>query len=407
VATTLLVLYNPHNEDHAHWTFVNETGQASSLGYGSIDNLTSIATGHRVTLLLDSSCLNIHQVKIPTQNRQRQLQAIPYALEDVLADDIEDLHFAAGKRQPDESIPVITIQCTLLETIIQRFKDAGILLEAISADGIALPIDHDQWTLLIDNERALIKTANFKAYYCDLDLLDIFLPTLYKKSEPKPGKMIIYHSDQQQFNLDSVNSLELETTYITYRESPLEFLAQSLPLIKQLNILQGPYTIKRETSVQLKPWKSVAAVFFAWLCIQLVYAGVEINQLETKNTELNSLIQKEFKSVHPGNKNYSRMRKDMIQTLSDIRGNGNSDEKQLFLSLLAEATPALSNNSKLTINGIIFRNKFVDFDIQADSLQTLEAVKSRLLNIASIKIVMSTTVEKDKVKGRLRLEQKS
>jgi len=44
--------------------------------------------------------------------------------------------------------------------------------------------------------------------------------------------------------------------------------------------------------------------------------------------------------------------------------------------------------------------------LSAASLEDVEKVKSKLLESEKIKTVLSTTVEKDKVKGRLRLEAK-
>lgn len=400
----LLICYDPDNSEQAHWAFVNEQGQCHQLGHGPVSALSDIARGHRAILLIDTANLNISQVAIPTQNRQRQLQAIPFALEDTLADDIEELHFAAGKKQHDDLIPVISIKRSLLDSIINQFKDNSIFIETLSADVLALPSNNDQWSLLIDGSRALIKTSDFSGYYCDLDNLGMFLTALIAKQKNQPALLKIFCNEQQIPDLEQLkeNGVEIQTE--TYKETPLHIFSANLKSPAQLNILQGNYTPKRESSGLLQPWKSVAAIFAIWMCLHLVYAGFEIRQLKSKNIELTGLIQKEFKKANPGTKNYSNMKKRMERRLTELRGGGDNNDQQLFLKLLSEATPALASNNKITINGIVFRNKFVDLDLQADSLQTLESVKSKLTATAGLKIVMSTSVEKDKVKGRLRLE---
>ena len=400
----LLILYNPDNKDQAQWAFINEQGTPGNLSYGSVSELGQIAKGHKATLLLDSSQINLTRVNIPSQNRKNQLLAIPFALEDALADDIEELHFASGNRQPDGNIPVITINRNLLDNIITDFKNAGVFIDTLSADVLTLPLNNNQWTLLLDSHRALIKTGSLSGHYCDLDILPVFLQTLINQQDKKPESILIYSSEQQPADLEQLNNIDIEIKPVISNQSAISVFSKNLSAAKQLNILQGPYAPRRESSGLLKPWKSVAAIFMAWICLQLIYAGFQTSQLKDKNLHLTGLIQKEFKKANPGTKKYNNMQKRMEQLLKQTRGDSSNNDNQLFLKLLSEAAPALSSNTKITINGMVYRNKFIDLDLQADSLQTLEAVKTRLAATPGLKIVMSTSVEKDKVKGRLRLE---
>ena len=403
MADSLLILYNPDNKDQAQWAFINEQGTPGNLSYGSVTELGQIAKGHKATLLLDSSQINLTKVNIPSQNRKNQLLAIPFALEDALADDIEELHFASGTRQPDGNIPVITINRNLLDNIISDFKNAGVSIDTLSADILTLPLNNNQWTLLLDNHRALIKTGIFSGHYCDLDILPVFLQTLINQQNEKPESLLIYSSEQPA-DLEQLNNIDIEIKPIISNQSAISVFSKNLSAAKQLNILQGGYAPRRESSGLLKPWKSVAAIFVAWICLQLIYSGFQTSQLKDKNLELTGLIQKEFKKANPGTKKYNNMQKRMERLLKQTRGDNSNNDNQLFLKLLSEAAPTLSSNKKITINGMVYRNKFIDLDLQADSLQTLEAVKTRLSATPGLKIVMSTSVEKDKVKGRLRLE---
>jgi len=219
MAETLLILYNPDNRDQAHWVFINEHGTPGNLTHGPLSELGQIARGHRATLLLDSSHINLTQVNIPSQNRKNQLLAIPFALEDALADDIEELHFAAGTRQSDNRIPVITINRGLLEDIIADFIHAGVVIDAVCADLLALPLNNNQWTLLLDNERALIKTVSFSGYYCDLDILLVFLQTLINQQHEKPEAFLVYASQQEPVILQQLGNIDIEIKPVISNES--------------------------------------------------------------------------------------------------------------------------------------------------------------------------------------------
>ena len=237
MAETLLILYNPDNRDQAHWVFINEHGTPGNLNHGPLSELGQIARGHKATLLLDSSHINLTQVNIPSQNRKNQLLAIPFALEDALADDIEELHFAAGTRQPDNSIPVITINRGLLEDIIADFNHAGVVIECLCADVLALPLNNNQWTLLLDSDRALIKTGFFSGYYCDVDILPVFLQTLIQQQHAKPEALLVYAPQQETVGLQQLNNIGIELKPSFSNELAINIVSRNLSSAKQLNIL--------------------------------------------------------------------------------------------------------------------------------------------------------------------------
>ena len=256
MAETLLILYNPDNRDQAHWVFINEHGTPGNLNHGPLSELGQIARGHKATLLLDSSHINLTQVNIPSQNRKNQLLAIPFALEDALADDIEELHFAAGTRQSDNRIPVITINRGLLEDIIADFSHAGVVIDAVCADVLALPLNNNQWTLLLDNERALIKTVSFSGYYCDLDILPVFLQTLINQQHEKPEAFLVYASQQEPVILQQLGNIDIEIKPVISNESVITIFSsrsEERRVGKECRARWSPYHEKKKKKQQNWP----------------------------------------------------------------------------------------------------------------------------------------------------------
>lgn len=406
MSETLLIHYKPSSPDQTCWALINEQGNLTTkLSHGPLSDISSIAKGRRATVLLDGACVSLDAINIPSQNKQRQLQAVPFAMEDQLASDIDDMHFALGKRQEDQNIPVVSINKNLLEKILADFKQAEIKIEILSVDIIALPFEASGWTILIDNENTLIKSNEFTGYYCDRDNLSAILTSLLNKLDSQPETLHFYHETNDANAAELIKDTQSALSIKTYEESPFSIFAKNIDTIKLLNLLQGEYTPKRESNIHFKPWKAVAALIGIWLILQLVYAGIEANQLKQKNADLRSQIEKEFKRANPGAKKFNNMRKRMERMLKELHGGGDSKNKHVFLDIMSDAAPVLSKNDKVNIRGIAYRNKHIDMDLQADSLQTLESIKSQLSAIRNLKIVLSTSVEKNKVKGRLRLER--
>lgn len=408
----LLIHYRPHHPTPVSWALIDQQGKLSStIESGDLDSISEQAKTHKAIVLLDAACLSIEAVHIPSNNRQRQLQAIPYALEDKLASDIENLHFALGRKQSEQGIPVIVVQRELLDSLLDQFRQAGISLQALLADTLALPItqnnNDNDWCILIDHDQVLIKTGPSSGLYIDRQNLTTMLPLLIAEATPAVTSITLYHEDNDSHAAELLGELDTSLSIKSFTTSPLSILAQHLHDARQLNILQGDYAPKKQRSPLLKPWKAVAALAGVWLILQLIYAGIETVQLKEKNQQLTLQIEKEFKRAIPSAKKFTGMRNRIKTTLKELRGGLSDDTQQHFLQILADATPALASNPKITINGIVYRNRRIDIELQADSLQSLEAVKNQLVAIPQLKTLLSTSVEKDKVNGRLRLEKQS
>ena len=404
MASSLLIHYRPCLGTKLSWVLSDDQGNLQSpITSGSLADVALIAKGQHTTVLIDASCTSIESVRIPSNNRQRQLQAVPYALEDSLASDIDELYFALGKKQADEQIPVVSIDRQLFQSTIDMFKQAGIFVETLSADCLALPLQADAWTVLVHGNSALIKTGPNMGHFCDRDILPSFVPALIEQAQQPPRSLLFYHDDNDAHAADLLSNLDIALSIQSYSDHPLQVFAANTSDARQLNMLQGKYAPRRESSALLQPWKSVAAVAAVWLLLQLIYAGFEIKQLQHKNQQLSVDIEQAFKRAIPGTRNYTNMQKRMERRLNELRGGGSSDE-EAFLELLSGAAQSI-DSEKITIHGMVYNNRHIDMELQAKSLQALESVKNKMNSIRNIKTTLSTSVENDKVKGRLRLER--
>ena len=66
---------------------------------GDLASLTSAVVDKEVIVVVPARDVLLISAQLPKMNRSRLLQALPFALEEQLIDDVEDLHFAAGVEQ--------------------------------------------------------------------------------------------------------------------------------------------------------------------------------------------------------------------------------------------------------------------------------------------------------------------
>ncbi|VAW62560.1 hypothetical protein MNBD_GAMMA11-804 [hydrothermal vent metagenome] len=416
-----------------YWAMGGDQHPSITLGHSTLNELQSLARGKKVSVLIDAHYTTLESVSVPSKNRAKQLLAVPFAMEDRLAEDIDDTHFALGKsdsgktesktsavdsdstqeseivdtsKPSGNTVPVIAIKRSLLQQTLGLFKQYEIHPEIVTSDSIALPGSPSQWCVLLDEDSALIKIDYLQAHCCDRDNLPVILQALLDQHEQKPDTITYYYkADDSEAEL-MLGDIEIALQTKPYQTHALEIFVQHLNDAPPLNLLQGEFKPQRENNSWFQPWKSAATLAAVWMVLHLSYASVIAAQLEDKNIELTRQIEREFKRAIPDARKLVNMRKRVDRQLKELKLASGSGNASGFLEILSKVSPILKDNDKLDIKAAIFRNNYIDVDLAAKTLQDIEQVKDQLSGISGINTVLSTSVEKGKVKGRLRLEAK-
>src|SRR5579864_7035395 len=98
------------------------------------------AAGRRICVLVPGTDVLLTEPEVPLKAGTKLQQVVPYALEEQLADDIDDLHFAIGKRAADSSrTPVAVVRRSLMDEWLGTLKSGGLNPESMYADSDLLP----------------------------------------------------------------------------------------------------------------------------------------------------------------------------------------------------------------------------------------------------------------------------
>ena len=90
---------NPEDESLPVCWVVQEAEQMPGpVFYGDLKTAANHATGCRVVVFVSATNILLTQVELPAMNKQRLARAIPFSLEEHVASDVEQLHFAIGNR---------------------------------------------------------------------------------------------------------------------------------------------------------------------------------------------------------------------------------------------------------------------------------------------------------------------
>jgi len=172
MSDTLLIHYNIENNNQASWALCNDAGELTSrITTGPLVDLQDLTAKHLSVVLLDSQCLHINKLQLPTQNLQKLLKAVPFAIEEFIADDIENIHFVISKSKASNTTNVVGINKSTLQLIIDNFQAADILIERIIPDALCLAANDTQWAALNFQSNSYLQTSKLNGMIVPHDTL--------------------------------------------------------------------------------------------------------------------------------------------------------------------------------------------------------------------------------------------
>lgn len=416
MSETLLIHYNIENAHRATWALCNDAGEhTGKITAGSLDELSVIATRHPAVVLLNSQCLHINQLQLPTQNLQKMLKAVPYAIEEFIAEDIENFHFVIAKNNNMTS--VVGIDKTTLNHILQAFQNAAINIEKIIPDALCLPADESnkQWACLNYLDQTYLQTEKQRGMLFPHDMLSYIATNKFKDEQQSlPDKILLFC---EQENTDAFNSFqtdtmskhdEIETINVVYNTHPLVVFCGNYKQALPLNLLQHKFRPKRKSSGYWHHWKLTAAIALIWLVLHLGWTAFQYSTVSEQNQLTKAKIEKIYLKAFPKSRKIVNPRVQMEQKLNELKsGTGSGNAGLVFL--LAESFGTLNTDkSNFTLQSLTYRNNRMDIGLDSSNLQSIETLNKNLNNNANIKSqITSSSSEKDKVKGNLRIEGRS
>lgn len=114
--------------------------------------------GQPVALVLPVERVTACAVSLPTRRARWLHQALPYAVEELLAEDPERLHFALGEQLADGRHRVVAVDRNLLAGWLEQLEARGLQVAAIHVDADLLPRD-GATTLWVADGRCLLGGA--------------------------------------------------------------------------------------------------------------------------------------------------------------------------------------------------------------------------------------------------------
>ncbi|MGH8504243.1 MAG: type II secretion system protein GspL [Gammaproteobacteria bacterium] len=383
----------------AEWLAIGANRQpVGEPGYGSLHDAASAAHYRRCVVLAPSENILLTTVNLKARNREQLVRAMPFALEEELAEDVEQLHFAPGPRQLDGGHPVAVVARAHMDQWLAQLRAAGLTPQAVIPDVLAVPLAGDhRWSLLIERDRAVLRTGAFSGLTLEPDNIETMLGCAMAESRTQPEVIEVYRHDGEAGAELSISAVNCES----HVASLPQLWAAGVDEKHAINLLQGPYRVKSDVVRLLKPWRVAAGLLGIWIALQALDTTLDYRRLAQAERDLDAEIEQAYREAFPGATRIVNPRVQMEQQLQALKQAGEADSATAFMALLNAGGRAILDVADVSIVTLDYLDGALNVSLSARELQSLETIKQNIESRGLTADIESAETRGSTVNGRL------
>ena len=411
MSEVLVIRLGSHATDTIPW-MVWSGAEQEIISSGSVADANELNTlveksqGREVKVLVPANDVTLRTVPLPGKFTRQIAAALPFMLEDELAEDVDSLFFAIGNKTQLEGKPAIEVAIvsrTLMDVWLGWVRGAGIHSTVFMPDALCLPI-YDEGTCGIQlNEQWLLRTSAWDCACVDSVWFDEYLKLSASQfaAVGEDGSDEVYTFITHSPCLSSADNLVMVEKP---KELPLQLLIQNMPS-NGFNLLQGDYILKKQSNKLWQTWQQAAIIAGVAIIMQLAYRGTVAWQLSSELESEKTAFVEQFKKGFPGDRTRTGlMERQLKSRLKDAQGGSTSSG---FLMMLEQVAPLLSQSTDFVPNSFRYDAKRKELRLQAtgNGFQSFEKFKSNAEKLGFTVQQGSLSNNGDKVAGAVTVKR--
>ena len=384
-----------------HWVLVNSKAEVASSG--SVDSLDQIKipkTAQEVIGVASGDVITTQSVSIPGRRRNNVEAAIPYALEDSLTEDVEDLHFSLLSWSAGTAAEVAIVAKAHLIRWLSHTKDAGIRLDRIIPGYLLVPLHNAQSysvapaNNLTNEDTVYVRSGLLNGFTLDRDFL-----TQWLSMDGAEGKSISITDMNLARELSDNKSVKVSHWDIGSGLKDWLSVRKQLTLPEDVSVLNGEF-LPAHLQKNNKPIKTAMVVGICAAIAFFIGMVLEVNQLKTRNKQTDNEIRNLFKKSFPGEPYLGRPRSQVEGLLGQSTGDNVQNDFQKLLTPIAQVVQQYRGE----IEEINFRDTAMTVLCNVNSLTVLDQIQEGLNKLPGLKSeLLSSGAKNNRITGRFRV----
>ncbi|EKE77563.1 type II secretion system protein GspL [Gallaecimonas xiamenensis] len=384
--TNTLVIRLPLTDDQGipwlHWSGAEQAVLASGTLPGP-EALTELARldGRLLVLVPGSACF-MGSVKQAGKGRQF-LRAVPFALEEELADDVDSLHFTL--KPQGEQVAAVAVRHQLMEQWLGWLQEAQLSPWKLLPDCLALPWQPHSWSALVLGQELLLRTQESKGLCIEAALADWIVAPLAEETSGGGVQPVEAYGDLSLPPNCTLTHLDADL--------PLAVLAKG-GSEQSLDLLHGPYQQKRKGKGPLNLWWPALASLAALLVIALAGKGVALYQYSAQTQALEAQIKADYGRLFSGERLVSAgsLKSQLRGKLKNL---GSGAQEASLLAMLNDLSLTFAKVGNIKPDNLRFDAGRGELRVltMAPDFATFERLKQQLANRYQVESGGQSTVE--------------
>lgn len=244
-----------------------------------------------IVLLVSGASCFYRRLTINSGQKKHLATALPYLVEEELAQDIETMHIVHGAPNADLQVSIAAIGHDLLQRLLALFEQHQLPLTRVVAETQFLPSQPTGTSLLLDHDEVILTSPGREGVTLNLQALPfLFSDQSINQATPdtlaaepqanQPSRIRLIYSDSRlAFPTDKVEdvvNMLCERGWLVDKQplpgAVFEFFAQGYFMTKTYQLLdfrQGAYRCPRSTGRFIRRWWPLATAASCWLLLEL------------------------------------------------------------------------------------------------------------------------------------------
>jgi len=357
---------------------------------------STINDGYSTIIINDLSC-QIMSTPMPVKQTRQIIKALPFALEEQLANEIDENHFHYLGKEGLNAFALV-ISHSEIDQIVQKFDP-----DTIQYLPLMLPQIEQGICVCILDDIVSIRSTKLNALSVTLDVLTIVL----EKLKSTDSTLVEF------YDLDGTHdliALEIENLGFDVNRPAPESLINTIEEISRkapINLMSGPYT-KKQAPVKTEHSKFKTPLFLLASLLFIIFTSnvIQLKQYQQMEALVSSASKDFYRSLFPDERVIS-LRRQFKDKLEES-GTG-SRSSSGFVSLLGEATKQIRGLKNIEWDAIRFtrQKNELELNIIVDNIAQLDQIKQKLTTAGLIVDISSATATNTgkRIKGVMKVSK--
>lgn len=384
------------------WLIVGgDGGRLGPVVTGEFAEAVPVARERQVVVIAPGSSVTLAQPELPVKGGARLAQVVPYAMEESLAGEVEQFHFAVGATDAAQGALVAAVRREEMRSWLDALETAGIEAVSVVPDTLCVPENPGKTVAVIDSGQLLIHAPGSLPVALDAEPLTEAFTLAGLEGEDRHVQLYVSQQDWQH-SREMIEALREVTGSLDLQILPdgaLPLLAAGAVRPGTLSLLQGEFARRTGWRAEWQRWRVAALLAAVALALFIGVRGFDLARLYAEQGRLDTAIEQAARIALP---DVERIEDARIQVEQRLRGGGANDPHGL-LEQLAAVGGALAGAPGPKLESLNWHDHALDLNLNAPDTDAIARFAQGINERGLAADVTSTTSSDQGIQARVRV----